>query len=292
MTLADRREVIFVGGTPYSGAGVVADLIGALPGVATVPAAVRVHSDPRGIPALLGGRIGLADFVAELSAGELAERVAPEALAAAIATFRASYDDDPLNACGDLFWSLVAQVEDGDSASTLVDASPGNLLEAHTLARLVPESRFVHVVRDGRDVAAAAVEAHAGPARMGAAVEWWADRLRDVERGFRGEEDGAPYAIPGERVVSVVFDELAGGDREGAYRSLLGDLDLDRSDATAGARAARLDPGSLRRGLWRRHACGPAAWWLSRRYSAALRELLEEGNHAAPPLLASRERGG
>ena len=287
MTSADRRAVIFVGGTPYSGAEVVAELLGCHPDVAMVPPVLRFHSDPRGIPALLGGRIGLQDFLAELNGGGLAGRVGQEALDAAIATFRASYEDDPIDSSRALFWALLGAAGEGDPARTLVDASAGNLLEAHTLARLIPESRFVHVVRDGRDVAAAAVEAQVGPDRMGAGLEWWADQLRDIERGFRGEEDGAPYAIPEERVAIVVLEELASD----SSASLLGEVGLDARAMTDSDRA-RLEPAAAESGHWRRRARGPAAWWLSSRYSAALRELLEEGNQAAPPLLAARERGG
>jgi hypothetical protein len=44
---------------------------------------------------------------------------------------------------------------------------------------------------------------------MTAALAWWVERLREAEDGLRGEEDGAPYAIPDDRVAVVVLDELA-----------------------------------------------------------------------------------
>jgi hypothetical protein len=286
VTSADRRAVIFVGGTPYSGAAVVAELIADSSDVAMVPAALRFHSDIRGIPALLGGRIGLDDFLAELSGGGLAERVGQDALDAAIASFRASYDDDPIDSSRALFWTLLDAAGEGGPARTLVDASPGNLLEAHTLARLICESRFVHVVRDGRDVAAAVVEERLAD-RMSAGLEWWADRLRDVERGFRGEVDGARYAIPEGRVVIVVLEGLA----RGAHTNLLEKLGLDAHPMPEADRA-RLERAGEEIRHWRRHARGPAAWWLSRRYTATLRELVEEGNQAAELLLDLHRKSG
>lgn len=292
MTLADRREVIFVGGAPFSGAEVVAALLGAHPAVAALPVAAGFHSDPRGIPALLGGRIGLEDFLDELLTGELATHVSRQAFDDVLGGFRAAYEHDPLEACRGLFWTLMDGIDKAGSAGTLLEASPGNLAEAHTLARLVPESRFVHVTRDGRDAAAAAAQAGAAPHRLIAAVGWWADRLRDVERGVRGEEDGAPYAVPEERLATVVLDELAVGDREGAYRALLERLALDRSAALPPETAAGLEPEAVGRGQWRTLARGPGAWRLSRRYRGVLDELLDEGNHAAAPLLAARERLG
>ena len=286
MTSTDRRAVIFVGGTPYSGADVIAELLGGHPEVEMVPAALRFHTDLRGIPALLGGRIGLDDFLAELSGGGIAERTGREALDNAIAGFRTGYDDDPIDSSRALFWSLLDAATEGEHARTLVDASPGNLLEAHTVARLVPESRFVHVVRDGRDVAGAAVEGGLAD-RMSAGLEWWAERLRDVERGLRGEEDGAAYEIPEGRVSIAALE----GFTRGAYAILLDELGLD-AHAVPEADAARLERATADVRHWRRHARGPAAWWLSRRYAATLRDLAEEGNEAAELLLDLRKRLG
>jgi hypothetical protein len=154
------------------------------------------------------------------------------------------------------------------------------------LARLIPGSRFVHVARDGRDVAGAAVEGRFAD-RMSAGLKWWADRLRDVERGLRGEEDGAAYAIPEGQLAIAALE----GFTRGAYATLLDELELEAHPVSE-ADAARLERTAADIRHWRRHARGPAAWWLSRRYTATLRELAEEGNQAAELLLDLRERSG
>ena len=255
MTLPEQPEVIFVGGTPFSGAASVAARLAAGPGVTPIPLAVRFHSDPWGIPAVLNGRIGLDDFAERLRAEEIAERVPPERLDAAVAALRSGYDADPLQACRDLFWALVGELLPDPAGETLVEASPDNLFEAQTLTRLVPGARFVHVVRDGRAVAADAVESDAVAVyRIPAALEWWAGELREIERGVRGEEDGAPYAIPEEH-LSIEF------------------ADADR-------------------GRWRSQVRGPLRWWTTRRYERTLGELEAESNHAAPTLRAAYEREG
>jgi hypothetical protein len=256
-----HREVIFVGGTPFSGAEAVASqLVG--PDVTPVPIAARFHSDPWGIPALLHGRIGLGDFAERVRALEIAERISPERLDGALQSLRVGYHADPLQSCRELFWALIGElVQPGDGP--LVEASPGNLAEAQTLMRLVPRARFVHVVRDGRDVAVAAVESGAVEVRrVPAAIEWWAGELREIERGVRGEEDGARYAIPQERLTVVALDEME-------------------------PQPIKPEPG-----VWRSQVHGPARWWATRRYERTVEELEAEGNHAAPALRAAYERLG
>jgi hypothetical protein len=294
--VAERGEVIFLGGTAFSGSDVVARLLAAHPGVIAVSIPAGLHSDPRGIPALLAGRIGLEDFTAALrrvwtaGGGEGGGGAAEDGLEERIARFRDAYAHDPLAACRDLFWALAG---DGDGgARALVEASRGNLREAQMLARLLPEARFVHVVRDGRDVAAALSEPGSRPRRARADLGVWADELREIERGVRGEEDGVPYAIPDDRFALVVLDDLLSADGEREYGALTEALGLPTDPAVRSAAMRELASGAVERGRWRRHARGPAAWLLSRRYQRLLAELEREGNHAAPPLIRVHDRFG
>jgi hypothetical protein len=291
VTLARRGGVIFVGGASFSGVDVVGRLLAARPDAVAARRPMRVHTDDRGIPALLTGRIGLADFVAELP-GRGGDRVPEPALAAAIASLRRDFHADPLEACRELFWAFARAAVGDPGGRILVEASADNIRQAQTLARLVPDARFVHVVRDGRDVAAAMCEGGARRRGMTVALAWWVERLREAEDGLRGEEDGAPYAIPEERLAVLVLDELASTGRETAHRNLLDALALTDGAAIPEAVEPELEAAAIGRGRWRRHARGPARWWVRRGYERVLGELAGEGNHAAVPLArAYRELG-
>jgi Sulfotransferase family len=297
--LAEHGEVIFVGGAAFSGMALVAGLLDAHPQLVALPIPARFHSDDRGMPALLGGRIGLDDFLSELGgpwwngAGEdeagLAEIIARPHLEAETARFRESYYRDPLAACRELFFSLLLPAADGQRA--LVEASAANMKAAQTLLRLFPEARFVHVVRDGRDVASAAVD-KARARRLAAGIGRWTAELRGIESGVRGEEDGASYAIPAGRFGVVVLDELAAGEREASYQALLELLALDDDPRMRSFLEGRLAPEEIGRGRWRERASRPARWALTRRYRRALTELERERNHAARPLIEAHERLG
>ena len=181
----------------------MARLLAAHPRLVALPIAARFHSEDRGMPALLGGRVGLDSFLSELrgswwtgssdGAPGLGEVVPRPRLEAEIERFRGSYHRDPLAACRELFLSLLVPVADGERR--FVEATAANMKQAQTLVRVFPEARFVHVVRDGREAAWAAA-AEAGTRWAAAGIAGWADELREIELAIRGEEDGAPYAMP------------------------------------------------------------------------------------------------
>jgi hypothetical protein len=285
--LSEQRELVFVGGVAHSGTSVVARLLDAHPRLVALPVAARFHSDARGMPALLAGQAALEEFVERLrerwwnGAGGLGQVVDRSVLEGGLERFQGAYHRDPLEACRDLFLSLTAPAGNGERG--LVEASPGNLRQAQTLVRLFPEARFVHVVRDGRDVAAA--DGAAGG--LAAGLRGWAGKLREIEASLRGEEDGMAHPIPAGSLALVVLDALDCGDREAAYGGLLKRLALEDDPQMRSALERGLGP--VGRGRWRERASGPAAWAIGRRYRRTLSELDREGNRAAPPLIAAYE---
>ena len=93
---------------------------------------------------------------------------------------------------------------------------------ADALARIFPEARFVHSVRDGRDSGSSKVSLRQKPHHptdVVSGIEFWADRLRQAEDGVRGmsEDDRA-------RLHVISLDELVQSDREATYAELLGFL--------------------------------------------------------------------
>lgn len=66
------------------------------------------------------------------------------------------------------------------------DKTPSNVEFIGRLARLFPDAKFVHIVRDGRAVAASVIEQPWGPRTMVAAAWWWQRRtLRGRRAGRR-----------------------------------------------------------------------------------------------------------
>ena len=295
-------ELVFIGGTGRSGTHVLARLLGHHTRFADVPIEARFHCNKRGLPDLLEGRITLAGYLAKLR-GFWWHRVRvdghPRGLYnlmrraefdRACERFEACYPDDPLDACRGLVLDLLAPVAERAGKPGLVEMSSHNVKEAQTLLRLFPNARVIHALRDGRDSAASVTGRTWGPDSVTAAIGWWADRLRAIERGVRGEEDGASYGIDPGCFRVVLLDDLVGAEREQTYEDLLefcGVSDEDRIhdffERTVTADAAHV-------GRWREQLGIAGRYRVRRSYRRTLEALESEGNHAAAPLRAAFER--
>lgn len=102
------------------------------------------------------------------------------------------------------------------------EKTPSFVLHIGLLAHVFPESRFIHVIRDGRDVALSYLQGGWGPKDLQEAAVYW---KRFVERGRRyGEQLGR------DRYLEVRYEELV-ADPERQVRTLCDFIDLDFDDA-------------------------------------------------------------
>jgi hypothetical protein len=293
---------VFVGGTGRSGTHALARLLGRHSELADVPIEARFHCNKRGLPDLIEGRITLASYLAKLR-GFWWHRVRvdgrPRGLYnllrradfdAACERFEADYADAPIEASRRLFADLLGPVAERAGKPTLVEMSSHNVREAQTLLRLFPEARFIHALRDGRDSATSVTGKTWGPDSVVRGIDWWADRLREMERGVRGSEDGASWSIPADRFRVVLLDDLVGPRRDEVFDDLLAFLGVEDEQAIREFFEREVTPEAAHTGRWRRELGPVGRSRVDRRYAATVRALEREGNHAAPALRAALER--
>ena len=107
----------------------------------------------------------------------LIQGITREELEQALETFKASYKVDRITASRALFESLSrAQMKDGVKRY-FGDSTPVNIMQADLINMLLPGSKFIHVIRDGRDVASSVVKEKWGPSEHFAALDWWKRRI-------------------------------------------------------------------------------------------------------------------
>jgi hypothetical protein len=83
---------------------------------------------------------------------------------------------DPLTA-GDALRSFYMLYAEKHGKSRYGDKTPGYLREMPRIQRVLPEARFVHIIRDGRDVALSVLKMNWGPASVTEAAELWVERI-------------------------------------------------------------------------------------------------------------------
>ena len=298
------EDLIFIGGTGRSGTHILCRLLGRHPRYAGVPIEARFHCNKRGMPDLLSGRVSLGGFMEKLRGfwwhrvrvdGEprgLYNLLTRAEFAAAADRFEARYHDNPMEACRGLFGDLLWPLAEEEGKPGLVEMSSHNVREAQTLRRLFQEASFVHAVRDGRDAASSVTTKTWGPERVVAAIDWWADRLRSIERGVRGEEDGGAYALPSDRLRVVVLDDLVAGERDAAYGGLLDFLGIDDDPRMRGFFEGEMSPANAHVARWREGMGRFGRLRVERKYERTLAALERERNHAARPLIEAYERLG
>jgi hypothetical protein len=89
------------------------------------------------------------------------------------------------------------------------DKTPRYVQDVETIAALLPEARFVHVIRDGRDVALSFLEREWGPRTVEEAARRWRKRVKAGRRGGSAVGPGRYVEVRYERLVEDPEGELA-----------------------------------------------------------------------------------
>ena len=97
------------------------------------------------------------------------------------------------------------------------EKTPANVMHISLLGELFPESRFIHIIRDGRDVTLSYLSVDFGAESVGeGAISW----KRAVEQGRR---DGS--SLGPDRYREIKYEDLV-HDPEGALRDLCAFVEL------------------------------------------------------------------
>ena len=297
-------SLVFVGGTGRSGTHILGRLLGEHAAYADVPIEARFHCNKRGFGDLLEGRVSFGGFLEKLrdfwwhrvrvdqQPRGLYSLMLRSAFDTAVERFESSFHSDPLAASRQLFLDLLWPLAEEEGKRGLVEMSSHNVREAQILRRLFPEARFVHTVRDGRDAASSVTTKTWGPDDVIHGIDWWADRLRSIDRGIAGTEDGAEYGLPPGTFHLVVLDDLVVGRREEALSLLCSFLGIEPDAGLQRFFDGEMSAAGMHRGRWAEGAGPVGRARVRRRYERTLERLAEEQNHVAIPLRDAFERLG
>lgn len=170
---------------------------------------------------------------------------------------RAVGADDGLRTVPALVRALYGAYASQAGKPRFADKTPRNVLHVALLAAAFPDARFVHLIRDGRDVVPSLVGLDYFPDHYAEAVLYWSDRVRHGRSAGR--------LLGPDRYHEVRYEELV-ADPEPTLQALCGFIDLPYDPAMLGYHeradevvAAVAELGH-HRGLWRPPTTGVRDW--------------------------------
>lgn len=244
---------VFVGGSGRSGTTVLGQLLGRHSAYHLIPHEVQFHCERRGLPGVLSGAVRPRRFRAAMTGHYYRRRLAHggirglagigvdhDLLERAVDEFLAGGARD-VSGAATLMSRILEPLCAGTGARAWVEMTPRNVEQAALLHQMFPRSKLLHIVRDGRDVAASVVTKWWGPDDPVDALRWWEEVLR------------AAQARPAPRgyVLPIGFERLLVEDRAGEYQRILDFLGISDEVGMHEHFEKAMLPGKAHIGRWR-----------------------------------------
>jgi len=183
--------------------------------------------------------------------------------------FKVGFKVDRVSASRTLFESLSrAQMKDGVKRY-FGDSTPVNIMQADLINQLLPRSKFIHVIRDGRDVASSVVKEKWGPSEHFAALDWWKKRI------VTGQV--ALSKIKTENKLELRIEDLVIHQREATFEKIKVFLDLPSNKRIDSYFEDEILPEKLHAGRWKSEPVNAEKF--SARYQVILQGLSANGIH-------------
>lgn len=122
---------------------------------------------------------------------------------------------DPVTAA-DAIRAFYMTYAEREGKSRYGDKTPGYIQEMRRIQRVLPEARFIHIIRDGRDVSLSHLRMNWGPETYEQSARLWRNRIRKARK----------MAPSIHHYMEVRFEELV-ADTEGALRRICDFIELD-----------------------------------------------------------------
>jgi Sulfotransferase family len=122
---------------------------------------------------------------------------------------------DPPNAA-DVIRAFYLTYAEREGKTRYGDKTPGYVQEMPRIQRVLPEARFVHIIRDGRDVSLSHLRMNWGPETYAESARLWRNRIRKARKQ-------APKI---DHYMEIAFEDLV-ADTEGVLRRVSDFIELD-----------------------------------------------------------------
>jgi hypothetical protein len=166
-----------------------------------------------------------------------------------------------------LFFELSTGQIKKPSVKYFVDSTPLNIQNADRISRLLPESLFINMVRDGRDVALSVAKERWGPNSPEEALDWWKARIESSAQALS--------KISKEKYLTLRLEDLIEREREETFRKIHLFLDLQENKEIRDYFEQILTSEKMSRGSWSKHVNDPKKF--DAKYTEVLKSLASKG---------------
>lgn len=129
-----------------------------------------------------------------------------------------------------------------------VETTPKNLLRSVELDEFMPGVRFIHMVRDGRDVISSVIRESWGPSNYDEGLTWWSWRMHKILESSR---------ILGNKVGTFSLEDLAVLNREATYQRLIKYVGIEDDAQMRRYFETEVLPEKVSQGRWKREVHDP-----------------------------------
>jgi hypothetical protein len=196
----------------------------------------------------------------------LSSGVSEEIRDEAFAKLRLELREDRAKAALEFFWIMVEKQINNQGERIWVDTSPPNIFNANRIVKLLPQAKFIHMRRDGRNTIASVISEPWGPDDPMKAIFWWKNRMIDSHRALS--------SLPPESYLEVQLEEFAAFDRDNQYERILKFLNLQDDLAMRDFFESEVKPNRVLQQKWR-HVFGHPA--LLQKFLEVNRDLIAQG---------------
>jgi len=261
-------DPVFVGGTGRSGTTITGALVRSHPRYAGVSFEIKLHALTRFVTRGNRPLSWLQDIAHSRYESALHRQMDAESFQSLLDDYTANHTDDPVGSARHLTEGIMDRIAASQGKPSWVEMTPYNALCGSWLHKMFPDMRLVHMLRDGRDVAAS-VSATWGQMSVEEALHWWTNRTAKAFADSRRLPDG---------VIHVVnFESLARYSRERTYGELLDFLGIDDHPAMRGFFERSLTADRANIGRWKRGRSKAKQGTLTKMYRESLTELRDNG---------------
>lgn len=162
---------------------------------------------------------------------------------------RKNYRRDRVKAANQFMLGLISNQDTAGEEKYWIETTPLNIANATRIIRVIPNAKFINMMRDPRDVISSLLTKNWGPNTALEGIEWIEKRLTNGHNCLS--------AIPANQQITIKLEDLVIDKREETYLQLLQFLGIEDSPNMKNFFNSKMTTGAASSGRWKSEVADP-----------------------------------